>query len=487
MFFIIRKFILVPIVCGVLCQMATVSEAWSQTAPKDSLHVSYEVEKYQLSNGLTVLLQPDRSAPIVSYQTWFRVGSKHERPGITGIAHLFEHMMFKGAKRYDGKQFDAVLDAVGGTNNAFTTRDYTGYYITLPSHKLELAIDLESDRMENLRVTEENLKSEREVVKEERRFRVDNSVMGTLYEAIFANLYKTHSYRWPVIGWMEDLNKITLEDCKAFYKTYYSPNNATIVVSGDFDKGQVKGLIEKYYGKIPRQEIPPYKEVTEAPFAGRDLQLRKEIEGNHVVLSYRAPKADSRDNYAMDLIANVLGEGPSSRLHKRLVLKAQIATSASSWNMSMQDSSVLGIYVALKPGADPSQAVQIVMAELWNLRNKPVAALELEKARTQIIKGHVDSMKKIEGKANALASNEILFGNYQRLFDDLKTYEALTAEEVKKVASTFLNPGQRLLIQMSSKGNAPATTPVAAPVVTAPAAPATSPAPSATPNSGAPQ
>ena len=213
--------------------------------------IKFPVEKYQLNNGLTVLLHEDHSVPTISYHTWFRVGSKNEEPGYTGIAHLFEHLMFKGAKRYTGKEFDRILQANGAVNNAFTSYDYTGYYENLPSDKLELAVDLESDRLVNLQVNAENLVSEREVVKEERRVRVDNSVGGFLSEMLYATVFKVHPYRWPVIGWMQDLDQIDLKKCREFYGSYYAPNNAVVIVAGDFDTKSAKALIDKYYSHLP--------------------------------------------------------------------------------------------------------------------------------------------------------------------------------------------------------------------------------------------
>jgi zinc protease len=221
-----------------------------------SQSIRFPVEKFKLANGLTVLLNEDHSAPIISYHTWFRVGSKNEEVGYTGIAHLFEHMMFKGAKRYTGEQFDRVLQANGGVNNAFTTHDYTGYYETLPGSKLELVADIEADRMENLQITPENLTSERDVVKEERRFRVDNNPGGVLREALYGTAFKVHPYRWPVIGYMEDISRIDVAKANEFYRTYYAPNNAVLVISGDFDKAEAKRIVEKYYGAIKSQEIP---------------------------------------------------------------------------------------------------------------------------------------------------------------------------------------------------------------------------------------
>ncbi len=324
--------------------------------------VKFDVEKYTLPNGLTVLLHVDHSTPIVSYQTWFRVGSKNEEPGFTGIAHLFEHMMFKGAKRYTGEQFDLLLQANGATNNAFTTHDYTGYYENFPSAKLELIIDIESDRLENLNITNESLASEREVVKEERRLRVDNNPMGILRETLFGTAFRVHPYRWPVIGYMSDLNNITVEKAMQFYSTYYAPNNATIVVAGDFDPKEAKRLIEKYYSHIKSQPIPEPKLAAEPKqTAPRSQFVSHDVQTVQFSLSYHTPKAGTDESYALDLLANIMGFGTSSRLHQRLVYKEQSALNAAAYNLTLQDSGLFQVTVALKPGAHFGKAERSVM------------------------------------------------------------------------------------------------------------------------------
>jgi len=411
-----------------------------------SSQIKFPVEKYQLANGLTVILAEDRTAPLISYHTWFRVGSKDEEPGFTGIAHLFEHMMFKGAKRYTGEQFDTILQANGAVNNAFTSWDYTGYYENLPSSKLELVMDIESDRMQNLQVTAENLKSEREVVKEERRFRVDNNPIGILGETLYGLAFRVHPYRWPIIGYMADLNNITLEKSVEFYRQFYAPNNAVLVISGDFRANEAKKLIEKYYGSIPSQEIKrrsiqPEPEVTDP----RSRFVSKRVQNVSFVLAYQVPKAGTPESYAFDLLANVMGRGTSSRLYRRLVYQDQVASAVNVYNQSMQDAGLFQIYVSLKPGADFSRVQRAVYGEIWRPRNVLVKDSELETARNQIMKDYVDGLKTVHGRAQALAINEILFQDYSRLFSDLDRYAQVKAEDIKKVANKYLAPEKSIL------------------------------------------
>jgi zinc protease len=411
--------------------------------------IQFPVEKYKLSNGLTVVLHEDHSVPLISYQTWFRVGSKNEEPGHTGLAHLFEHMMFRGAKRYTGEQFDTILQASGATNNAFTTSDYTGYYENLPSSKLELVIDIESDRMQNLKIDADTLKAELQVVTEERRMRVDNNPTGLLREALFGTAFRVHPYKWPVIGYMKDLEpaNVTAEIAQAFHKMYYAPNNATVVVAGDFDSSQAKKLIEKYYGEIPSQEIVNRPRSAEpVQTAPRSQFLTKPVQTTQFVLAYRTPRNGEDESYALDLLANIMGEGDSSRLHHRLVYKDGSAASVGTYNQTMQEAGLFQIYVTMKPGVNYTKAERAVMGELWRPRNLLVSDAELQKAKNQVMKQYVDGLKTVHGRAEALALNETLYGDYSMLFKDLDRYNKVTKEQVLAAAKKYLGPEKATLV-----------------------------------------
>lgn len=412
-------------------------------------NLKLDVEKYQLPNGLTILLYEDHSVPLVSYNTWFRVGSKDERPGITGIAHLFEHMMFKGAKRYSGEDFDRLTHSNGAVNNAFTSNDYTGYYIDGPSDKLELIVDIESDRMVNLDITDAKIKTEREVVKEERRKRTDNSVMGALWEATFDLVYKAHPYRWPVVGWMNDLNRITLKDCQEFYKTFYAPNNAVIVVAGDINKSKTKDLIQKYYGSLPSSVIKARTYPAE-PNQGseRNREIQKAVQTPTVGMAFRTSKAGDDDTYVLDLIANILGSDQSSRLYKRMVYRGQIALNVNAASWTPQEPGFFEIIAGLRSGITPENVLKVIENELWLLRTRPVAESELKKAKNQIMMDYVNSLKTIHGKAHALALNETLFNDYQMFFRDLDKYELVTIDQVQTVAKKYLKPEQKSVVRI---------------------------------------
>ena len=358
------------------------ASAASEAPQPASIAPRFAIEKYKLANGLTVILHEDHSAPVLSYQTWFRVGSNYDPPGYSGMAHLFEHMMFRGAKRYGLGQFEKLLQANGGRHNAGTTHDFTYYYETVPAGKLDLVMDLDSDRMANLQITPENLTAEREVVKEERRETVDNNPVGMLREAVFANVFRVSPYRVPIIGYMKDIDAITVDKAKEFYRTYYAPNNAVIVVAGDFKSAEAKALIEKRYGAMPAQEIPKRTFPSEPKQSAARMQaLEKNVESATFSLAYQAARDGAPDAYALDLLSYVLGAGNSSRLHRRLVYKDQMATSVAAHSYTLQRAGVLQTLVSLKPNGNVAKAERAVQGEIWRMRNRLVAPEELEAAK----------------------------------------------------------------------------------------------------------
>ena len=414
--------------------------------------IHFDVEKFQLSNGLTVLLHQDHSIPLISYHTWFKVGSKDEEPGFTGIAHLFEHMMFKGAKRYGNKEFDQILRSQGATHNAFTSKDYTGYYINLPSSGLEIVMDLESDRMESLQITEAHLKSEKEVTKEERRFRVENSVSGTISENLFLTVFQRHPYRFPVVGFMEDLNNITVEKCKKFFKQYYAPNNAVIVIVGDFDKKKAKKLLNKYYGSIPRQSIQRRSYLQEGVQKKRRSKvIFKDVQNESLALGFPISKAGVPDSYALDLLTDILAGKKSSRLYKRLVYQSQLASHVSAYAYTPEDPGLLQIAVSLKPQSNSKAVLKIISEELQKAQKKLFTQDEIQQAKTSVLLSYINSMKSFHGKAQSLALNEVVMGDYQFLFKDIERYSKIEAKHIQDVAKKYLNSWQETLIHIQLK------------------------------------
>lgn len=428
----------------VLCVLAA---GRAHAVPDLTKAIQLDVEKYELSNGLTVLLHEDHAVPLVAYHQWFRVGSKDEDKGRTGLAHFFEHMMFKGTAKHPKEMFGSELASRGAEFNAFTNDDYTGYYIEIPKQHLQLVMDIESDRMRGLLLDTKDVVSEREVVKEERRMRYDNQPEGVIRETLNQMIFKNLPYQWPVIGSMEDLNQASMADLRAFYKRYYSPNNAVVVVAGDFDKEQVKAWIKKYYGDLPSEQIArkTYEAEWDQPKA-QTKTIQKNVQAPIIANAYLTPPAADKDSYALDLLETVLGQGASSRLHKKLVYEDQIATSVSSGCHDELLASRCVINVYLKPGVPPSTVQKLIDMEIQMLQTKKISAKELEKAKNNYLMDYVSQLRKLNGRAEALAYNEIIFGDYKKLFNDIPAVEAVTAEEIQAVAQKYFKPQHRNVV-----------------------------------------
>ncbi|PWU12794.1 MAG: insulinase family protein [Bdellovibrio sp.] len=410
------------------------------------LRIRFPVEKFVLANGLTVLLVEDHTVPMIAYHTWYRVGSRNEKPGVTGAAHMLEHMMSKGAKKYSHKDFDRILHENGVVENAFTIWDYTGFYMKLPSSKLELIMDMEVDRMRFLALRPEDLKSELKVVGEERRWRVDNNPTSLLRETLMGTLFKAHPYHWPVIGYMKDIEAYTSDKLRQFYDTYYVPNNAVLVISGDINPKVAKSLVEKYYGvltakELPKSEIPAEPEAK----AAQRFVTESDVQSSTVMLAYKGVNANDPDSYALDLASAVLGEGPSSRLYKRLVYQETRATATGGHNVSIKDPGYFMVVATLRPGQRTDASEKALREEVERLRSKLVTAKELQKVKSQVIKGVIDELVSIDGKARSLAVNEIVFGSYEKLFTDLEKYQQVTAQDIQRVANKYFQRSREVM------------------------------------------
>jgi len=418
-----------------------------------SSQIQIPVEKFKLKNGMTVILHEDRSIPTFTYHQWFRVGSANEQVGRTGLAHFFEHLMFKATKNYPKGTMERLVRANGGDNNAFTSRDYTGYYTKLPSDKLDVIIPIEADRMQNLVFDEKEIISEREVVKEERRMRVENDVRGALDEAVFHNVFTKHPYHWPIIGYMNDLNAASMDDLKSFYKTYYAPNNAVVVISGNFDMKKAKSLIKDYFEKIPAQPVPDLKPVAEAEQkTPRKEILKKDVQTITYNMAYPSVELGHPDSFALDLLAGMLSAGASSRLYKKLVYETKLATSVDVESDTSRFAGVFQIIVTLKPGASVEKTMKIIEDEIEKIRKNGVTPEELAKAKNQTMKYYVDALKTISGKARLLAMSEILFGDHNEIFKHLDRYDAVTNQEIQQVTNQYLKPQRQSLVEIVPKG-----------------------------------
>jgi predicted Zn-dependent peptidase len=419
----------------------------SAPRPAVAQEIRLNVVPYKLDNGLRILALEDHAVPSISFYTFFRAGSRDERPGRTGIAHLFEHMMFNGAKKYGPGEFDRALESRGGFSNAFTTHDFTAYHESFPSEVLDLVVDLEADRMAALQIGEEGLKSEREVVKEERRLKIDNDVEGALLELLGGTAYLAHPYGWLPIGWMADLDAITVEDCREFFRRFYAPNNATIVLVGDFKPDRAIALIGKAYGAIPAQEPAARPVRNEPPQQGeRRAVLRRPAELPAVALAYHVPPTDSLELFPLDLLEIILGDGDSSRLRRVLIHEKELASRlwvANDWRV---DPSLFVVYAEARPGVAIADLEAALIAEVERPARQEVAEGELRKAKNIRTTDQVRALKTNDGKAEQIGLYEMYFGRHDRLFTALRVYEAVTKGDILTVASRYLHADNRTVV-----------------------------------------
>lgn len=411
--------------------------------------IADSVIEAQLPNGLKVRLLPSDAVPTCSFYTFFKVGARNERPGITGISHLFEHMMFNGAKKYGPGQFDRVLESNGGTSNAYTSNDVTVYYEDFMAEALEKVIDLESDRMRSLQVTPKMLESERQVVMEERRLRVDNEIGGLMDEELSTLVWKAHPYRWPVIGWMKDIENIKREDCLEYFRTFYAPNNATLFVSGDFDPRHALALIKKYYSNIKAgPALPPVLDAEPEQKGERRAEVRHPAQAPSLMIAWRGPSAHEEDTLVLDVLQYALSVGQSSRLTRALVFEQEIAVGVSvdwSWRF---DPGAFTVVLELKPDGDARKAEAALYAELEKVARHGLDARELEKAKNNLSAHLLRELATNNGRAHALGTYELMLGDWREGLRLPERYEHITGEQVKAAAAKFLTPDKRAVVTL---------------------------------------
>jgi zinc protease len=402
---------------------------------------------FRLANGLKVILVRDPSAPVFAYQTWFAVGSRHEREGITGIAHLFEHLMFNQTESHPPGELDRLIESAGGDTNAATWVDWTYYRDNLPRAELALAIELEADRMAHLVLGETQVESEREVVANERRFRVEDDVDGFLNEELYKLAFTSHPYHWPTIGWMRDIEAITIEDCRTFYRTYYAPNNATVVLVGDVDEEAALKMIAERYGKIPASSIPADPAQAEPEqTAERRATYHKPITADKLRIGYKAPPLGHPDYAVLEVVSEILFGGNSSRLHRRLVVDGEIASSVHASTAPFRDPGLYEVSVSLQRGHASAEAEAIVYEELERLVKEPLQPHELDTAKTRLLTHFMRELRPSSGKAEALGHYETTIGDYRKLFAVADGYRAVAAADVARVVAKYLTPARRTVV-----------------------------------------
>jgi len=432
---------------------ALAADALKVTPPK------LEVREHKLANGLDLLMYEDHSVPAATVQLWYHVGSKDEKKGRSGFAHLFEHLMFKGSAHVGPEEHKNFISSIGGRYNATTDFDRTLYFESFPSNYLERVLWMEADRMSSLNVSEENFKSERDVVKEERRLRVDNPPFGRLFEVVLEKTFTTHPYKIEPIGSMADLDAATVQDVRDFHSLYYVPNNATLVVAGDLDPEAVIRWTEQYFGPIPKgRPIPRDVPKEPAQTAGRravDYHPNSPLPA--VVITCHIPQAGSPDSYALQVASNILSAGESSRLYKRMVYEKQMAVAAGGDAILLEDPGVFFFYAILQGGQKPEDGEKELLAETDRLRNEPVAEEELVKAKNQIISGLVFGRQTAQDKADALGYAKVILNDLPYVNRQLAEFQKVTAADVQRVARTYFTPENRTVVYMLPEAMRPKT------------------------------
>jgi len=436
-----RRIVRGVLTAAVLAGMAATipGTAWAQGEAQQ-----FPVASKTLKNGMKVLVQTDHSIPNVALYIFYKIGSRNEHPGTTGLSHFFEHMMFNGAKKYGPGELDKAMEANGASNNAYTTRNTTVYQDWFPRSALSLIFDIEADRIQYLSFDPKKVASEREVVYSERRTSVDANNGGILDEQLWATAFIAHPYQWPVVGWASDIEHWTMDDLKHHFAMGYAPNNATMVVVGDVSPEEIFQLCEKYIEPIPQHEPPPPVTTIEPEQMGeRRLVVHKPAELPIVMIGYHTPQTNNPDFYALNVLRTVLFHGESSRMYQRLVDKDQIALDVGESEEIGFDPTLLTLYAQPKQGVDPAKCETAIYEELDKAKKAAISDQELEKAKNIRLVEFYHQMRTINGRANTIGTYEVFFGDYHKLFDAAKNYSAVTKEDVQRVAQKYFGPNNR--------------------------------------------
>jgi zinc protease len=412
----------------------------------------------QLGNGLRVLMLEDHTVPLVSVQVWYHVGAKNEPRGRSGFAHLFEHLMFKGSAHVAPEEHSHFVESIGGRDNATTDWDRTLYYEIVPSNYLERILWMEADRMQTLDVSEANFHSERQVVEEERRLRVDDPPFGKLQEIIFGTAYTTHPYHLLPIGSIADLEAATIADVRQFYKTWYVPNNATLVIAGDLDPARTMKWIEAYFGPIPKGS-PLVRQVTREPAqtaARREVAYDPKAPLPAIILNFHVPAASNPDLYPLLVASRILSNGESSRLYRKLVYDKQIAVDIGGDAFRLEDPAIFYFLAVLQRGQKPEAGEAALQEEVDRLRNEPVPAEELEKARNQIVAELVFQRETANDKATAIGNAAVILGDLSLVNHQLDLFQKVTAADIQRVARTYFTPQNRTTVCLLPEAMRPA-------------------------------
>ncbi len=408
-----------------------------------------------LENGLKVVLLEDHSTPIVHTELWYHVGSKNEKKGRTGFAHLFEHMMFKGSKNVEPEGHPSRISSIGGQSNASTNEDATIFWETTPSQYLPMVLWLEADRMATLRIDEKVFATEREVVKEERRMRVENQPYGKLNEIIYDQAFTTHPYKHPTIGSMADLEAASIEDVRDFFKTYYVPDNATLVLVGDFDPKEAMDLVKKYLGRVPKATRPVPRDIPVEPPQTKERRVRidENVPLPAVVVAHHIVADGHPDSYPLHIAAKVLSDGQSSRIYRKLVYEQQLALAAFGQGNIIEDPNLFYAVAIVQRGRAPDEATKALIAELDRLKSEPISAAELQQAKNQFARDYILSRESDKDKAGQLAHAVVIHNDITTADGEFEIFMNITAADVQRVAQKYFTTENRLVITLMPKGS----------------------------------
>ena len=414
-----------------------------------------QFDRFTLDNGLKVILHEDHTTPNVVISVLYHVGSKNEKPERTGFAHFFEHLMFEGSENIARGEYDKYVSRAGGALNAYTSQDRPYYYEFLPSNYLELGLWLESERMKHAVVDSKGIETQRAVVKEERKQRMDNQPYGTLMEQVFVRLFDNHPYRWMPIGSMEHLDAASDEDYQQFYKDFYLPDNAVLTIAGDINKSAAKALVEKYFSTIPKSSKPIYRPtITEAPLNGpkRDTVYDR-VQLPALIIGHRTPAQGSKDYYAMEMLNTLLSNGNSSRIYRSLVDEKQLAIQAGSFQFPIEDPGLGISYGIANMGVELSDIEKAILGEIEKVQNQPISDQELKKLQNQIENQFVSKLSSVEGIAENLAVYETHYGDASLINTEINRYLAVTKEDIQRVANLYFDEKNRLVLFWLPKAN----------------------------------
>ncbi len=422
---------IVSILLGILFTIATLTVPMSHAV---------EPKEFVLSNDMKVLLVEVPKAPVATVQVWYKVGSRNEMMGRAGLSHMLEHMMFKGTNRFPKGSFSRLIRKNGGMDNAFTSQDFTAYFENLAADRVTLALELESDRMQGLILDGNEFKTEREVVKEERRLRSEDDPQGALVEALFAQAYVSHPYHWPVIGWFADLDAMTLEDLQRHYDTYYSPNNATLVIVGDIKADTLIQTITKLFEPIPKGPTPKPMVAMEPEQRGeRRFVLKREAQVPFVMMGYRVPNYTSEDSYALNILESILSNGKSSRLYQSLVYEQKLGLAVGAeYSLMQADPGLFYFYALVRPGEKIESVEESLLKEIRRLQTEPPTELELQRAKNQIEAGRIFEQDSNFRHAMLLGEAETVGAGWRKISQFIERTHAVTAQDVQRVANKYL-------------------------------------------------